>query len=65
MNMPHPNAPADRLAMPGATVKRRVPAALVALALPAIAPAAHAQACNNQALPAARPASRPSRPARP
>ncbi|WP_186150494.1 autotransporter outer membrane beta-barrel domain-containing protein [Burkholderia gladioli] len=51
MNMPYPNAPADRLAMPGATVKRRVPAALVALALPAIAPAVHAQACNNQALP--------------
>lgn len=55
MNLPSQNSTPNRLAMPGATVRRaaasRVPAALVALALPAIAPAVHAQSCDNQALP--------------
>ncbi|WP_246794273.1 autotransporter outer membrane beta-barrel domain-containing protein [Burkholderia perseverans] len=55
MKSPHPNLSGGRLAVPGATVARaaRAPAALVALALPLVAPAVQAASCDNQALPGA------------
>ncbi len=54
MNMPSPKSLPTRLAVAGATVRRAAsPAALVALALPGVAPAVHAASCDNQVLPGA------------